>query len=149
MEPLRFVRRVDRLCVAVAAVLAFVAILPDAEYKVDGMYYTGHVWPRVSCVRRRALDAENVLRHRDNNCSASCNGEYSIRSIRILLRWLQLWNTTSTAVGERHYYYKYGIGERPFYLLGITTAENSASFYIAHIVHYSPIYLPAARTDER
>ena len=59
------------------------------------------------------------------------------------------WNTTSTYVGERHYYYKYGIGERPFYLLGITTAENSASFYIAHIVHYSPIYLPAARTDER
>ena len=152
---MRFVRRVDRLCVAVAAVLAFVAILPDAEYKVDGMYYTGHVWPRVSCVRRRALDAENVLRHRDDTCSASCNGEYSIRSIRILLRWLtdigeriwklqvqigeRLWNTTSTAIGERHYYYKYGIGERPFYLLSITTAENSASFYIAHIVHYSPI----------
>ena len=61
----------------------------------------------------------------------------------------RLWNTTSTAIGERHYYYKYGIGERQFYLLGITTAENSASFYIAHIVHYSPIYLPAARTDER
>ena len=61
----------------------------------------------------------------------------------------RLWNTTSTVIGERHYYYKYGIGERPFYLLGITTAENSASFYIAHIVHYSPIYLPAARTDER
>ena len=155
MEPLRFVRRVDRLCVAVAAVLAFVAILPDAEDKVDGMYYTGHRWPCVSCVRRRALNAENVLRHRDNTCSASCYGEYSIRSIRILLRWL-------TNVGWRAAleYYKYGcwlaalLLQVRYWRAAILSTwyyygREFCIFYIAHIVHYSPIYLPAARINER
>ena len=128
MEPWRFVRRVDRLCVAVAAVLAFVAILPDAEDKVDGMYYTGHVWPRVSCVRRRALDAENVLRHRDNTCSASNYGEYSIRPIRIILRWLtdigeRIWKTTSTDWRAALEYYKYSYWRAAIPLLSTVILE--------------------------
>ena len=64
-----------------------------------------------------------------------------------LAPWLGILQVLTLASGITTY--KYGIGERQLFLLGITTAENSASFYIAHIVHYSPIYLPAARTDER
>ena len=74
---------------------------------------------------------------------------YSISSIRILLRWLLGLEIQVLTLASGITTYKYGIGERQLYLLGITTAENSASFYIAHIVHYSPLHLPAARTDER